>query len=66
VRPGDSLWAIAARHLPPGAPDAAVDRAWRLLAAANRPSLGNRPDLIFPGAVLRVPDLSPALRKEVS
>jgi hypothetical protein len=57
VRPGDSLWSIAETLLPPGTPDAAVDRAWRVIAAANRPRIGPDPDLIFPGARLRVPDL---------
>ncbi|MGZ8735626.1 MAG: LysM peptidoglycan-binding domain-containing protein [Nocardioides sp.] len=56
VRPGDSLWAIAERHLPVGAPDAAVEAGWRLLAAANADRIGH-PDLIFPGTVLRVPPL---------
>ncbi len=56
VQPGDSLWAIAQRHLPPGAPDAAVQAGWRLLADANADRIGH-PDLIFPGTVLRVPPL---------
>jgi hypothetical protein len=57
VRAGDSLWAIAERHLPAEAPDAAVEAGWRLLAAANADRV-HRPDLIFPGTVLRVPPLS--------
>lgn len=64
VRSGDSLWVIAARHLPPSAPDAAVDRAWRRLAAANTDRV-DHPDLIFPGTVLRVPDLDTPTRKEL-
>ena len=56
VRPGDSLWAIAERHLPAGTPDSAVEAGWRLLAAANADRI-DRPDLIFPGTVLRVPPL---------
>lgn len=63
VRPGDSLWAIAARRLPPAAGDEAVDRAWRRWASANRDRVGD-PDLIFPGTVLRVPDLDRPARKE--
>lgn len=56
VRRGDSLWAIASRRLPSGATDAAVTRAWHRLAAANTDRVSD-PDLIFPGTVLRVPDL---------
>ncbi len=63
VRAGDTLWAIARRQLTPTAPDAAVDRAWRRLARANADRLGD-PDLIFPGTVLRVPDLDRPSRKE--
>jgi hypothetical protein len=69
VRPGDTLWAIAVRELPGRTPDPAVARAWRRLAAANTDRLGDDPDLIFPGTVLRVPPLgSPdrPTRKEVS
>ena len=63
VRAGDTLWAIAGRRLSPTAPDAAVDRAWRRLAAANTDRVGD-PDLIFPGTVLRVPDLDRPSRKD--
>lgn len=63
VRPGDTLWAIAARQLPPTAADRDVDRSWRRLATANRDRVGD-PDLIFPGTVLRVPDLARPTRKE--
>jgi resuscitation-promoting factor RpfA len=55
VAGGESLWTIAAEHLPPGAPSARVDRAWRALYDANRPRLGDDPDLIRPGTVLRLP-----------
>lgn len=55
VRPGDSLWAVAARHLQPEAPAAAVDRAWRQLYRANTRVVGPDPDLVHPGTVLRVP-----------
>ena len=54
VSRGDTLWAVASRALPPDAPDGAVDRAWRRIAAANR-GVVDDPDLIFPGTVLRVP-----------
>jgi LysM domain len=65
VTPGDTLWAVAARALPPGAPDLAVDRAWRRIGAANRDVLDD-PDLIFPGTVLRVPPLDELLGKDHS
>jgi hypothetical protein len=55
VRPGDTLWALAVGILAPAASDAAVDRAWRALAALNADRLGPDPDLIFPGTLLRVP-----------
>lgn len=55
VRPGDSLWAIARRLLPTGADDHQISAAWQRIAAANRPVLGDHPDLIHPGTRLRVP-----------
>lgn len=66
VRPGDSLWSIAAGLLPAGASDAAVHLAWRRIAAANAEVLGPDPDLIFPGTALRVPALDHMLGKELS
>lgn len=66
VRPGDCLWTIAARLLAPGAPDAAVDVAWRRLAKANSGRLGADPDLIFPGTTLRVPAALTHLGEEPS
>ena len=57
---GDSLWAIAARHLGPGATDAEVAREWPRWYAANRDTIGADPDLLLPGQVLRVPG-SPAV-----
>lgn len=55
VRPGDCLWRIAARHLPPGADDATIDAAWREWYRLNREAIGADPDLIDVGLVLRVP-----------
>ena len=55
VAPGDSLWSIAARHLPPGADAAAIDRAWPRWWRANRDVIGADPGLIHPGQVLRRP-----------
>jgi nucleoid-associated protein YgaU len=59
VRPGDSLWRIAARALGPEATDRAVAVAWPSWWRANRELIGTDPDLIHPGAVL-VPPSSPA------
>lgn len=56
VRAGDTLWAIAASHLGDGADDAAVAAAWPDWFDANRDVIGDDPDLLLPGQVLRVPD----------
>jgi nucleoid-associated protein YgaU len=55
VKPGDSLWAIAADHLPSPATDAQIARAWPRWWAANRDAVGAAPDLIHPGLRLRPP-----------
>jgi hypothetical protein len=59
VRPGDSLWRIAARLLHESGPDQVTDAdvtdAWHLLRDANRRRVGPDPDLIRPGASLEVP-----------
>lgn len=55
VHRGDSLWSIAARHLGPDASDTEVARAWPQWYAANRDRIGDDPDLILPGQILRVP-----------
>ncbi len=60
VRPGDTLWALASRHLvAPGASDGQVDAAWQRLYAANRAALGPDPDLIRPGDRLDLPTSAP-------
>jgi nucleoid-associated protein YgaU len=55
VRPGDSLWRIASRHLGTDATNLEtaeeVNRLWRL--NEQRIGTGN-PDLIFPGQTLRM------------
>lgn len=56
VRRGDTLWSIAALHLPADADDAQVDRTWRSLYAGNRDRVGPDPDLIRPGTELRLTD----------
>jgi nucleoid-associated protein YgaU len=55
VVPGDCLWDIARRHLPPGAGDAEVADAWPRWWAANRTTIGSDPHLIHPGTRLVVP-----------
>jgi nucleoid-associated protein YgaU len=56
VRPGDSLWSIAAAGLPARAPASAVARSWPRWYGANRAVVGADPDLLHPGQVLTVPD----------
>jgi len=55
VMAGDTLWAIAARHLGAGADDAEVAAAWPRWWEANRHTVGNDPDLLLPGQRLVVP-----------
>ncbi|MEJ5946163.1 LysM domain-containing protein [Pseudokineococcus basanitobsidens] len=52
---GDTLWGIAARSLPAGADDAEVAATWPAWYAANRHVVGDDPDLLRPGQVLRAP-----------
>ena len=54
VRHGDSLWSLA-EDLLPHAGNEEIDRAWRALYAANRPTLGHDPDVVHPGTSLRIP-----------
>jgi nucleoid-associated protein YgaU len=58
VREGDSLWALAARELGGGATNEAIAARWPEWYAANRHVIGDDPDLILPGQVLRVPPAS--------
>lgn len=53
---GDTLWELAAAHLPAGATDADVARAWPRWHAANREVIGPDPDLLLPGQRLRLPE----------
>lgn len=55
VRPGDHLWAIAARMHGPDAHSDAIDSSWRALYELNRHVIGPDPDLIHPGLRLRLP-----------
>lgn len=57
VRPGDSLWSIAARH-DPGASDAQLTERLQSWYAANRRVIGTDPARILPGQELRIPDVA--------
>lgn len=54
VRPGDTLWAIAAAELGRGASPARIQARWQQIHAANAASVPD-PDLIQVGALLRLP-----------
>ena len=56
VRPGDSLWTLAARELGPRATDLEIARFWPRWHTANRAVIGEDPDHLLPGMVLTVPD----------
>ena len=55
VRRGDALWDIAARHLGPAASAAEIAREWPRWYEANRAVIGDNPNVIRPGEVLRAP-----------
>lgn len=55
VRPGDTLWNIAARSLPDGASAARIADATRAWYAANRDVIGDDPDVIIPAQRLAPP-----------
>jgi LysM repeat protein len=55
VAVGDSLWAVAARQLGPGATDAQIAAEWPRWYRANEATIGPDPDVLRPGQVLRAP-----------
>lgn len=55
VRAGDSLWSIATRELGGGASDVDVALEWPRWYQANKAVIGDNPDLLLPGQVLRPP-----------
>jgi nucleoid-associated protein YgaU len=55
VREGDSLWRIAARELGPNATAESIAAHCQAWYSANSQVIGENPDLIFAGQVLRVP-----------
>ncbi len=59
VRPGDSLWSIAARRLGARPSAARIEQEWPRWYAANRSAIGADPGLILPGSRLVVPQPGP-------
>ena len=57
VRPGDTLWHLAADRLRPSASDGEVARLVQRIHGSNRELIGRDPDLIHPGQRLAVPVL---------
>ncbi|HLR27730.1 MAG TPA: LysM domain-containing protein, partial [Ruania sp.] len=57
VQPGDTLWDIAAAHLPERASAADIAAAWPEWYRANQAAIGADADLIFPGTTLHPPDM---------
>lgn len=58
VKPGHSLWSIAAEHLGVFATDAEIAEAWPAWYDANRHVIGDDPSLLQPGQILRQPNIS--------
>lgn len=59
VRKGDHLWKIAERHLTEKASSTPVAPYWREVVSHNEPHLrSGDPDLIYPGEVVELPELS--------
>ena len=55
VRPDESLWSIAATHLPDSATERDIAELSQEIYRVNRPVIGADPDLITPGQTLMVP-----------
>ena len=55
VRPGDTLWAIAAADLGGRADAARISAHWHRIHELNLAVIGSDPDLIHPGQQLRMP-----------
>lgn len=58
VRPGDSLWSIAAAELGPSATETEISQRWQELYQANESTIGSDPHLIYPGVELVTPENS--------
>lgn len=55
VRPGDTLWGLAAASLDASATPLEITRAWERWYATNRASIGNDPSFLLPGEHLTAP-----------
>jgi hypothetical protein len=55
VRPGDSLWLIAAHRLGPNISDERTAAEWPRWYAVNRAAIGDNADLLMPGQHLSAP-----------
>lgn len=55
VKPGDTLWSIAADNLGPFATDVDIALHWPMWYSANRGIIGNDPATLRPGQVLQPP-----------
>lgn len=55
VRPGDTLWGLAAQRLPPPTTDAEIAASWPGWFVANREVIGPDPHRILPGQRLTPP-----------
>lgn len=58
VKPGDSLWRLAAQSLEQAASDRAIAAAWPTWWEHNRDVIGENPHLIYPGQQLDRPKSS--------
>lgn len=57
VRPGDTLWSIAADQLGPHATDWEIAEHWPRWHEANRDAIGDDPSHLLPGSLLHAPPL---------
>ena len=55
VLAGDTLWDIAARELGPAASDVEVALHWPRWYQANKAEIGENPDVLLPGQILKPP-----------
>lgn len=58
VLSGDTLWAIVANQLGPGASDVDIALEWPRWYSVNRGQIGGNPDVLLPGQILRAPQPS--------
>ena len=55
VRPGDTLWGLAAAELPAASSPGLITRAWQHWYEINRATIGGDPDLLLVGERLVIP-----------